>query len=317
MICYVIRYRYPINSNKRSEAAQSQSNYNVPEEAGPQFFNLDDEYPDSEVIYSTTRGGSPLYRKRTRERFLEEVVPSRLLQATPRSEVKKSYLEVTESPYDLAALSQLYEDKDKNYATDDPNSLELFRITLETLQRRKMEENMREEQLRMEEAELLQDLVNKATAEYVRENDDMDYNDMLRNKNIRNKRSTRITSIRSEQDLVNGTSTNGRRIKIPMKVSEAEYHAILSKDRKKRAYGSPSRYQSENFNSAMLNRRSQEDVDDFLTREYFKTIARSVGGDKRKRMAYAQFEKRDGSIDAFLDNPEMLQYMMDKLKGMS
>ena len=56
--------------------------------------------------------------------------------------------------------------------------------------------------------------------------------------------------------------------------------------------------------------------EEFLTREYFKTIARSVGN-KKKRMAYGKFEtdKRSSAIDQFLDDPAMLKYMADQLEG--
>ncbi|XP_050739716.1 uncharacterized protein LOC127010041 [Eriocheir sinensis] len=76
-----------------------------------------------------------------------------------------------------------------------------------------------------------------------------------------------------------------------------------------------------------------KDIDDFLTREYFKSIARSVG-QKRKRMAYAEFEpeadedkrKRKRvpsssstaptlvSLQDIINNPEILQFVKDKLK---
>ncbi|XP_045135666.1 uncharacterized protein LOC123518721 isoform X2 [Portunus trituberculatus] len=62
-----------------------------------------------------------------------------------------------------------------------------------------------------------------------------------------------------------------------------------------------------------------KDVDDYLTREYFKTIARSVG---QKRMAYGQFEpdtedKRamsTASLQDILSNPETLRMVQDKLR---
>lgn len=113
----------------------------------------------------------------------------------------------------------------------------------------------------------------------------------------------------------------------------ARYHAQFSGDRKKRAFSdyfkwdrrkkSQPEEEEEEDESAAATAAQQKrsgssgDYDDYLTREYFKSIARSVGQKKRKRMAYAQFEadKRSSGIDEFLENPSMLQYMQAMLKG--
>ena len=70
--------------------------------------------------------------------------------------------------------------------------------------------------------------------------------------------------------------------------------------------------------SPQYDSASKEELNDFLTREYFKTIARSVGN-KKKRMAFGQFEaeKRSDAISQMIDNPDILQMIQRKLRGLS
>lgn len=314
-VCF--RYRYPLY-RKRSSTVSQQSAYETEDPEYP-FFNIDDEYPDSDVIYSPPQSGVSPFRERTanypRERFMERPVPSVLLRGGHRPDVKRDFTEANDSPYYMEA--QMYEQGNRNDADNNPESIDAVRNTLQSLHRRKWEDEMRKEQLRMEEAELLRELLNRATNEYGRENNPIEYEGRIGNEMVRSKRNTRDSPLESEKIEPNKSITGDHLVKIPIKVSVAEYHATLAKDRKKRAYGITTHIERRKKSyDKRANERSQEDIDDFLTREYFKSIARSVGN-KKKRMAYAQFEpnKRSTSIDAFLDNPEMLQYMMDQLKS--
>lgn len=67
------------------------------------------------------------------------------------------------------------------------------------------------------------------------------------------------------------------------------------------------------------NRLRKEAQKDFLTREYFKTIARAVGN-KKKRMAYARFKPplpidKRSDLSSFLDNPQAIEYLRHQLLG--
>jgi len=135
--------------------------------------------------------------------------------------------------------------------------------------------------------------------------------------------STAATNTVSPPDKTNQTKL----VTVPSHVAYSEYRAELIKDRKKRSAADQDPTVRKVDNS-ILNRRKKslytmkkdnpkEVLDDLLAREYFKTIAQSIG-DKKKRMKNTpETSKRSSSIDAFLDNPEMLDFMMGKLRGES
>nr|XP_045603543.1 uncharacterized protein LOC123761570 [Procambarus clarkii] len=109
---------------------------------------------------------------------------------------------------------------------------------------------------------------------------------------IRKKRDTKAVAT-SPAATANTSNTSSPRAEPPTTVS-TRYEAQLATDRKKRAFSDYFKYE-----------KRAQDFDDFLTREYFKSIARSVG-QKKKRMAYAQFEadKRSSGME-FLENPSI------------
>ncbi|ROT74274.1 hypothetical protein C7M84_007207 [Penaeus vannamei] len=327
----VRRYRYPIY-RKRSSRPQ------------PQYDYEDDLYipePEGDFLdYEESLRGPSLFRERSLQQqdrrkkmlmedegfFSDDFVPEKKFLPSPYVVplVKKdSVYNLANTPYDLQAIGRLYEVGKRDSNSIDPYNLEALQdahsVDRKSLRPTPTErfydaidaiakKNVYADESDASRVAKLRNFLTSAAGRYWRARDAEETS--ARDPLIRKKRST------------NATTDAPLSAKVP-----ARYHAQFSGDRKKRAFSDyfkwdrrkksqPEEEAQEDEAAQQKRSDSPRDYDDYLTREYFKSIARSVG-QKKKRMAYAQFEadKRSSGIDEFLENPSMLQYMQAMLKG--
>lgn len=222
------------------------------------------------------------------------------------------------SPYDIESLTQIHSVGRKSPPRMSPS--EQFYDAIDTIKRKKA---MFDDRLmypandaeKMEHLLKLKNFLSSAAASrYLSSQSGQDAS--LRDPMIRKKRNAIAPN---PKVVVTKTNTTDKHKDVSSTIPARYQQTQISGDRRKRAFNDYFTWERKALESESQNmeKRSSnnKDFDDYLTREYFKSIARSVGQKKKKRMAYAQFEadKRSG-IDDFLENPSMLEYMQSKLK---
>ncbi|KAK8754604.1 hypothetical protein OTU49_016837, partial [Cherax quadricarinatus] len=331
------RYRYPLY-RKRSYRPQ----YDYEDEV------LLPEVEEEVMDYDDYYQAPSLFRERNRQQqqernkkellmeddgyFTDEYNPEQL-QLTP-SRVplrKKDYLyHLNNMPYsDLERLNYMYEmgKRDSDFLDDPhdfealdqahggrktlmPTPTEQFYDAIDSIRKKKAMYGGSSSSYDMDDSsdhlQKLKNFLTSAAGRYWRVRDAQEM--AARDPMIRKKRDTGATPTTTTPlaTTTNSSNTSSPQAK-PTTTVSTHYQAQLATDRKKRAFSDYFRWEKRG--------EDPKDLDDFLTREYFKSIARSVG-QKKKRMAYAQFEadKRSSGIEEFLENPSMLQYMQAKLK---
>lgn len=339
------RYRYPIY-RKRSSRPQPQYDYEddlyIPEPEG--------DFLD----YEESLRGPSLFRERSLQQqdrrkkmlmedegfFSDDFVPEKKFLPSPYVVplVKKdSVYNLANTPYDLQAIGRLYEVGKRDSNSIDPYNLEALQdahsVDRKSLRPTPTErfydaidaiakKNVYADESDASRVAKLRNFLTSAAGRYWRARDAEETS--ARDPLIRKKRSVAaptVAAAAAAANKTNATTDAPLSAKVP-----ARYHAQFSGDRKKRAFSDyfkwdrrkksqPEEEAQEDEAAQQKRSDSPRDYDDYLTREYFKSIARSVG-QKKKRMAYAQFEadKRSSGIDEFLENPSMLQYMQAMLK---
>ena len=344
------RYRYPVPS-RRNSRLPTKRDYE-PEDVDIPMMSLYEEYPEEDS--SSTETFEPLrrpslFRERglpsSREMFLDEALPSSKLHASnPNMKRDRMYPE-NEYSY-LRKTSESNRPSDRGISFVDPKLLSVYNDIIEELKEEEQQKEIRDKQLKAEETQLLRELVERAAGTLGGSGgDNLQHNSFVPvnmnfetdNPLVRRRRNTPTThapSVLTTPSTKMAAKNRTQLIHVPPKVSYAEYKATLAVDRKKRAYDIP-QFDARNkrsFKTSMsaihqnrnhenfLKRSSKEDLDDLLAREYFKSIARTVG-DKKKRTNEHQFvlpesiKRSSNPIDNFLEDPQMLDYMMEKLKG--
>lgn len=251
---------------------------------------------------------------------------------------KDTVYNLANTPYDLQAIGRLYEVGKRDSNSIDPYNLEAlqdahsverkalrptttqqFYDAIDAIAKKNVYADESDRDPSASRVAKLRTFLTSAAGRYWRARDAEEAG--ARDPLIRKKRSVAPPTVAATP--ANKTNaTTGAPSPLSSKVP-ARYQAQLPGDRRKRAFSDYFKWdrrkksQPEQEEAAPEQKRTPKDYDDYLTREYFKSIARSVGQKKRKRMAYAQFEadKRSSGIDEFLENPSMLQYMQAMLKG--
>ena len=296
----IYRYRYPLYS-KRSSHIPPQHDYRPYASTNEPGYNLYDDYSEDgsplEPPQAIGFRGLPLDRdvdsNHANEVFMEQPISSQVLNILDS--------EAGEGRPEPGAKTDVMNDFRNSVENDDElnhEEAELIRHYIAELNRRKIEESFREEQLKMEEAELLKELMSRAEENPYRESEELSDSSTPRvHAMIRRKRNAVVTTTlppaTKAPSNVSQEETKHRKIKIPARVAVAEFTAELAMDRKKRAFNNlhEDSKRKRNYDQNNMKRQENEELDDFLTREYFKTIARSVGN-KKKRMVYGKFETK-------------------------
>ncbi|XP_063599175.1 uncharacterized protein LOC134775546 [Penaeus indicus] len=346
------RYRYPIY-RKRSSRPQPQYDYEedlyIPEPEGDFL-----DYEESLRGPSLFRERSLQQQDRRKKEMLmedegyfsDDFLPEKKFLPSPYVVplVKKDTMyNLANTPYDLQAIGRLYEVGKRDSNSIDPYNLEAlqdahsvdrksirptpteqFYDAIDAIAKKNVYVDESDRDAAAGRVAKLRNFLTSAAGRYWRARDAEETS--ARDPLIRKKRTVAAPTVAAAAAApANKTNaTTDTQSSLSSKVP-ARYHAQFSGDRKKRAFSDyfkwdrrkKSQPEEEDGDEAQQKRSSpSRDYDDYLTREYFKSIARSVGQKKRKRMAYAQFEadKRSSGIDEFLENPSMLQYMQAMLK---
>ncbi|XP_066986378.1 uncharacterized protein [Macrobrachium rosenbergii] len=337
------RYRYPLY-RKRSYKPQPTYDYEddviLPEAAENEYFDYEDQL----------RGPS-LFRERSLQQdrkkkmllendegyFTDDYVPEKKVIPSPfimPLKKKDSVYNLANSPYDLHTIGRMYEMGKRDDSPFDSEGLnqfhsvgrksppkmivsptEQFYDAIDSIKRKKAMFDERimnpTEAEKLEQLLFLKSVLSPGTASRYHSGQDLSFRDPM----IRRKRDTTSVSTKG----VHKTNATTTHVAAESKVSaHRQKTGKLTGDRRKRAFNDYFAWERKALESEyqpVEKRSSNKDLNDFLTREYFKSIARSVG-QKKKRMAYAQFEadKRSSGLDEFLENPAMLEYMQSKLR---
>lgn len=140
-------------------------------------------------------------------------------------------------------------------------------------------------------------LLKKVMEEYER------YGPLSSSEMTRRKRASPTPLAMPTTSFTTEAPTNKTRNKSEKTLAGAGSRLAKRSDRQKRAYRA----------SPIFLDPKQEAEKDFLTRKYFKNLARSIGN---KRMAFARFEaQKRSSLENVLENPQVSQFIQDHFKG--
>ncbi|XP_064105233.1 uncharacterized protein LOC135214799 isoform X2 [Macrobrachium nipponense] len=337
------RYRYPLY-RKRSYKPQPSYDYEddviLPEAAENEYFDYEDQLRGPSLFRERS-----LQQDRKKKVFLEndegyfpddyvlekKVIPSPFIMPLKK---KDSVYNLANSPYDLHTIGRMYEmgkRDDSPYDTEGLNQFhsvgrksppkmivspaEQFYDAIDSIKRKKAMFDERimtpTEAEKLEQLLFLKSVLSPGAGQY-HSGQDLSFRDPM----IRRKRDTTSASAKGAHKT-NTTTTQGERTESKVSAHRQKTEKLTG-DRRKRAFNDYFAWERKALESEyqpVEKRSSNKDLNDFLTREYFKSIARSVG-QKKKRMAYAQFEadKRSSGLNEFLENPAMLEYMQSKLR---
>ncbi|KAK7079874.1 hypothetical protein SK128_012553 [Halocaridina rubra] len=332
------RYRYPLY---RKRSYRPQPSYDYEDEV--LLPEVESEYQD----YDEQMRGPSLFRERSFQQqqdrkkemlpedegyFSDDYVPDSQLLANPYvvplAKKRDSLYTLGNSPYDLNTMGRMYEvgkrDEVSNlYDYDDMNQIhsvgrkssprmtptDQFYDAINAIRKKKAmfdgavgpAESTAEA---MERLKLKNALRSAATHRYFHSQADP----MIRRK--------RETMAKSPNMVVKVNATAAHNNDLASTIPDRYQQAQLFGDRRKRAFNDYYKWEKNALADELdpyekRTTATDRDYNDYLTREYFKSIARSVG-QMNKRMTTTA--KRSPGIDEMLENPTVLAYVTDKLK---
>ncbi|KAB7504593.1 hypothetical protein Anas_10255 [Armadillidium nasatum] len=289
------RYRYPLYKKRAAyyapeyydygDSLDSFDDYNsyLEDLEKPSLFRERERGPVPELISNAHFSSKPIYHKRKTQNLPSQFIPA-----------KNLHFNLDTAPYDLNVMGKLYElGKRAENSPTKPRHLEDRFFDPSQVDDRNFgqthylsKENARDK--------IYTDLLNNAVDDYSNKEAGLQTS-VIR----RQKRASTPSAVASNQ-----AEDNNNKTIIKSKTNISPKRNESKTERQKRAYDDASIFLS-----------PEEEENDFLTREYFKTIARSVGN-KKKRMAFAKFEaqKRSNTFDAFLENPQMLHFVQEQIR---